>query len=321
VTASAVAGRLAVVREDLVWRQRGVITRRQALAGGLTSGAIKRRLEAGKWRRLHTGVYVTFTGPVPRPAWLWAAVLRAGPGAMLSHESAAELVGLADEPAGVIHVTVPAGRRVPSPTGLRLHVSKRAGVVRHPTREPPQTRVEETVVDLTQSARDVKGAIGWVIRACARRLTTVERLRVAFDERKKLRWRDELSTVLGDVDAGCHSTLELAYLRDVERRHGLPTARRQAARRRRGGRWYDDVHYEAYETLVELDGPNAHPEESRGRDRRRDNAAVGADLKVLRYGVDEIVGSPCEVAREVGAVLRRNGWTGRPRRCGPGCTA
>jgi len=48
------------------------------------------RLKSAKWRRVQRGVYATFTGPVHREARLWAALRRAGPGAMLSHETAAE---------------------------------------------------------------------------------------------------------------------------------------------------------------------------------------------------------------------------------------
>jgi hypothetical protein len=311
---------LAGVWEEIVWRQQGVVTRGQALASGLTLGAIRRRLQAGKWRRLYPGVYVTFTGPLPRSAVLWAAVLRAGPGAMLSHETAAELVGLLDRPADVVHVTIPATRRAQWGPGLRCHLSSR-GASMHPTRQPPQTRIEETVVDLTQTAGGVDQALVWVVRACARRLTTADRLRVAFGARRKLRWRAELAAALDDVGSGCHSALELDYLRKVERPHGLPVARRQMSRSRRGGRWYDDVHYEAYGTLVELDGPAFHPAEATPREKRRDNAAVAEGWDVLRYGVGDIVRQPCEVAREVGAVLRLNGWSGQPRRCGPGCTA
>ena len=101
VTGPAGRARLAGVWEELLSRQSGVIARRQALACGLTGGAIRRRLQAGKWRPLLPGVYATFTGPVPRSAVLWAAVLRAGPGAVLSHETAAELLGLVDAPAEV----------------------------------------------------------------------------------------------------------------------------------------------------------------------------------------------------------------------------
>jgi hypothetical protein len=300
-------------------RQHGVITRQQALAGGLTVGAIRAKLRSGRWRRLATGVYATFTGPLPRSAQLWTAVLASGCGAMLSHETAAELAGLTDEPAASIHVTVPADRRTSTLPGVCRHFSVRAHTARHPSRLPPQTRVEETVIDLTQSARDVRQAMSWVIRAVARRLTTVERLRQAFAERKKLRWRAELAAALEDVRAGCHSMLEVSYLRHVERGHGLPTADRQVARVRRGGRWYDDVHYRAYQTVVELDGRPAHPEESRGRDMLRDNAGVAAGLRVLRYGAREVASEPCAVALQIATVLQRNGWRGRPRPCGPTC--
>jgi very-short-patch-repair endonuclease len=309
------------VLEEFVWRQDGVVTRGQALASGVTLGAIRRRLQAGKWRRLYPGVYVTFTGPVPRSARLWAAVLRAGPGAVLSHETAAELGGLLDQATDVVHVTIPTTRRARWGSGLRCHLSVRAGVARHPTRQPPQTRIEETVVDLTQASRGVGQALAWVARACARRLTTVERLRVAFDARKRLRWRRELRAALDDIGSGCHSTLELEYLRRVERPHRLPVARRQVARSRRGGRWYDDVAYEAYRTLIELDGPAYHPADATAAEQRRDNAAVADGWDVLRYGVGDIVGRPCTVAREVAAVLRRNGWSGQPKRCAPGCDA
>jgi len=63
---------------DVTDRQRGVITRRQALSAGLGAGLIESRLELGRWQRLHTGVYAAFSGPPDRQATLWAAVLRAG---------------------------------------------------------------------------------------------------------------------------------------------------------------------------------------------------------------------------------------------------
>lgn len=47
---------------------------------------------------IHPGVYATFTGQVGRQARMWAALLYAGEGARLSHETAAELTGLADRP-------------------------------------------------------------------------------------------------------------------------------------------------------------------------------------------------------------------------------
>jgi hypothetical protein len=293
-----------------------VVTRQQAFACGMTVEQVRNKLHSGRWQRLYAGVYATFSGVVPREARLWAAVLAAGPGATLSHQTAAALVGLNDD--GAIHVTVPRNRRV-RPANVTVHISARIEQARHPTRTPPQTRIEETVLDLTQTARNLDSALSWITRACAARLTTVGRLRTALAKRKKVRWRAELCAALGDVRLGSHSLLELRYLRNVERRHALPMGVRQRPRSRPGGRWYDDVSYDEYATVVELDGRAAHPEHAKWRDRRRDNAHVVAGSDPLRYGVADVTETPCAVAADVATVLRRNGWRGTPKPCGPGC--
>lgn len=301
-----------------------MISRRQALAAGLTDAAIEARLRSARWRRLYSGVYATFSGPVPRPARRWAALLYAGPGSLLSHYTAADLVGLADpeSPDHPVHVTIPTQRRVRSVPGVVVvHRSHRTAVSAHPSRRPPQTRVEETVLDLTQLARTVDQAIGWAIRACGARLTTPARLAAALAARRKLRWRADLASAIADAGSGCHSLLELRWLRRVERPHGLPPGRRQRPRARAGGRWYDDVHYQPYRTLVELDGRVAHPDRARWRDLRRDNAGVADGLSVLRYGAGDVAERPCEAAAQVATVLIRNGWSGSPTPCGPGCPA
>ncbi|GFJ86471.1 hypothetical protein [Phytohabitans rumicis] len=261
--------------EELCERQCGVVTRAQALRGGMTLSELRARLRSGRWQRVFDGVFAAFSGPLPRMARLWAVLLRAGPGAVLSHHTAAELAGLvpAQDP---VHVTLPPSRRVARIPGVVVHVSRAAGAGRHPTRVPAQTRVEETVVDLTQSARDLDEAIGWLARACGQRLTTAARLSEAFGARFRVRWRTELTAALRDVADGCHSVLEMRYLRRVERAHGLPRSTRQRARRRPGGRWYDDVYYAEYQVVVEVDGRAAHPDERRWRDMERDNAGVAA---------------------------------------------
>lgn len=130
-----------------------------------------------------------------------------------------------------------------------------------------------------------------------------------------------VAPTLDDVAAGAHSLLELLYLRDVERRHGLPRGRRQRPVQRGGQREWTDVSYDEYATLVELDGRLGHSEVAEAwRDMRRDNAAALAGEAALRYGWADVTGRPCEAAGEVGAVLRSRGWTGLPRRCGDSCT-
>ncbi len=305
--------------DEIAARQRGVLTRTQCRQAGISDRMIYRQLNLGRWQTLVPGTYAMFSGPVPQSARYWAALLYAGEGAVLSHSSAGELVGLVDQPTPLVHVTIPTDRRVRPVAGIVVHRSKRAAVARHPTRLPAQTRVEETVIDLTQAARHLDEALGWLAKACARRLTTPARIATALQQRIRLHRRGELLEALDDVASGCHSLLEQRYLRDVERRHGLPVGQRQSIRQRRGGRWYDDVRYDEFATLVELDGRAAHPEEARARDRQRDNAAMVEGLSVLRYGPADVTERPCATAAQIATALRRNGWTGHPAPCTPTC--
>lgn len=78
---------------------------------------------------------------------------------------------------------------------------------RHPALLPPRTRVEETVLDLVDAALTLDDALGWIARACGRRLTTAGRLREAASERPRLRWRREVAAGLSDVREGrCRSS-------------------------------------------------------------------------------------------------------------------
>jgi hypothetical protein len=305
--------------------QEGVAGRQQALRTGMRRSSLGRRLISGKWQRLQRGVYATFTGRAPRQAELWAALLRAGPGATLSHHTAAELYGLTDQLDDQIHVTVPAARhpaRHQIITGLVIHRSTRIDKARHPALSPPRTRVEDTVLDLVEAARDFDEAFSWISRAVGRRRTTVPLLAAAAAARKKLRWRAEITEALADVADGVRSLLERRYVTGVERAHGLPAATRQAKRRQpmNGLRTtYIDNLYEEFEVCVEVDGNAAHPADQRWDDVRRDNANTARGTATLRFGWPEVTQHRCQSAILVGATLRERGWTGALRPCSPGC--
>ena len=307
----------AEIAELARW-QAGAISRQQLLEAGLNPQLIIRRIERGRWQQLYRGVYAVFTGPPGRETWLWAAVLRAGDGAVLSHQTAAELHGLIDSPAESICVTVPSTRRIIA-RGLVIHTSGRVGQATQPNREPPRTTVEETVLDLAQLSRTFDDACGWITRACARRLTTEEKLRAALALRKKMRWRTEIDDVLAAAGDGIHSVLEYRYLRDVERAHGLPRSRHQVRVVIDGKVVYRDVYYEEYQLAVELDGRLAHPDDERWRDSRRDNKAGARGVETRRYGWRDVYGHPCETALLQAQILRRRGWRGTPRPCSARC--
>ncbi|GGN71680.1 hypothetical protein GCM10010112_39210 [Actinoplanes lobatus] len=294
------------------------MTRAQALRAGMTLAEITHRVRSGRWQRLFAGVYATFTGPVSREVWRWAAVLRAGEGAVLSHRSAAEEVGLCRASQGPLHVTVPAARRVTAPGGVVVHRCRHVRERRHPSRQPPQTRIEETILDLAVGVPPEE-AMGWIAAACGARLTTADRLRRALRRRGFVPGRPVLTSLLDDAAEGCASVLEWRYLREVERAHSLPAPARQWRRPRSGGYWYDDLYYPGERLRIELDGQAAHPAETRWRDYRRDNAAVQSGDTVLRYSTGDIFDDPCRVAGQVADVLQRGGWPEPAQPCGPGC--
>jgi hypothetical protein len=300
-------------------KQKGILSHGQAIGAGVSKHIIAGRIESGQWQRLHRGVFAAFSGPVPRDALLWAAVLRAGERAVLSHHTAAELWKLSDEPLEPIHVSVPRDTGVLDIPGLVVHYSSRLPQARHPARLPPQTRLEDTVLDLVELARTAEDAVAWPIKACQRRLTTPGRLAGALEDRHRVRWRGDVRDAIGVARVGVHSPLELRYFRDVERRHGLVPGDRQVLVARGTARQYLDVRYSDYGVVVELDGVLAHSPDNRKQDARRDNANTLDGYQTLRYSWVPVAYHACETARQVFELLRRNGYRGTLRRCGKTC--
>jgi hypothetical protein len=165
-----------------------------------------------------------------------------------------------------------------------VHRSGRLDVASHPLRTPPRTRVEETAVDLAHLAATFDDAFGWISRPCCKGLTTPALLGQVMQSRSKIRWRTELTLALADVAEGVHSPLEYRYVRNVERAHGLPVAKRQVLIARGGHRQYLDNLYQDWGLGVELDGQAFHPAEDRWQDIGRDNALAADGIVILRYG-------------------------------------
>jgi hypothetical protein len=303
---------------ELVAFQAGVLTADQAASGGLGKEQVKSRVRRGHWLRIYRGVYSTSSGVPSREALLWAAVLSAGPGAMLSHQTAAELHKLTDDVSELIHVTIPADRRICRQPGIVIHFSRRAAQAVHPAQTPPRTRVEETILDLAAAAASIDDAVSWVVRGLGRRLTNAARLRAAMTQRTFVPWRRQLTELLTDDLSGLHSLLEYRYVRDVERPHGLPRGQRQVKVRQCGRIQYRDVLYDEFQLAVEVDGQLAHPPETRRRDAQRDNAAALGGITTFRYGWLDVTRHPCQVAAEIAALLSRRGYLGA-RPCSPGC--
>lgn len=297
-------------------RRHGVVLTAELKAWGADKAWIKRQVDGGRWQRLHRGVLVTHSGPVSWWTQAWAAVLYAGPGAAVSHGSAAVVHGWAVARGGAVEVSVPRTRRVRPTHGVIVH---------HRTAVPPVTAGLPTVarahavVDLVAHARSDDDAIAFLC-AAVRHGTWPDDILAALAVRPRVRRRALLTDVLAEVVNGVESALEHRYRRDVERAHGLPAGTLQQ-RETVGGRWIRaDCLYVGWGTRVELDGQLAHPFGRTDEDTWRDNAVLleRGDL-TLRYRWSHVALRPCRTADQVARALQAQGWPGRARPCGPAC--
>lgn len=309
---------------DLLARQAGVVSRRQVLEAGLDDEFLRSAVRRRLLTRVHEGVYVDHTGPLTWHQRAWAAVLFYWPAA-LSHESVLLLHAVRPGPLplastdGPIRVLVDHDRRVVEQPGTR--VGRRRGLSRliHPSRRPPQTRLEDAVLDVAAEAERDEDAVATLANACQSRRTTGQRLLDALRRRPTLKRRRFLLEVLVDVASGAYSLLEHKYLTRVERPHGLPTGKRQ--RRVSVGRTsaYRDVEYLRFGLVVELDGRLGHEEQGdRWDDMDRDVHATIAGKRTMRLGWRHVL-RPCRTALAVGRMLRALGWGGELRPCSPEC--
>jgi hypothetical protein len=122
-----------------------VIARRQLVALGYTSHAIRHRVSEGRLFPLNAGVYAVGRRELTQHGRWMAAVLACGPDAVLSHNAAAALWGIR-KPNGITDVSVPGKRRRP---GIVVHrrsdfsdddITPRHGI--------PVTTPEVTLIDL-----------------------------------------------------------------------------------------------------------------------------------------------------------------------------
>jgi hypothetical protein len=172
-----------------------------------------------------------------------------------------------------------------------------------------------------ESAKTTDDAFTWLTRAIGRDLVNPAMLREALAARKRVRRRPWLVEALADVADEVMSPIELRYVRDVERAHGLPHARRQARRELDGGVRYLDNFYEAFRLCVEIDGRLTHPPEQKWRDADRDSDNLFRDdVQTIRLGLRHVTSGRCAQAAKLAKLFIRRGWDAEGLRpCRPDC--
>lgn len=134
-----------LVIRQLAEKQHGVIAHRQLIVQGLGERLIESRVARGQLIPLHRGVFALGHRRIGLYGEWMAAVLACGPGAVLSHGTAAQLWGIRGS-RKPIEVTRVSGHR--RPHGVRLHQT-RSLPDEHVTTEAhiPVTTIERTFLD------------------------------------------------------------------------------------------------------------------------------------------------------------------------------
>jgi len=201
--------------------QRGVLSRKQALACGFTSDALRHRARpGGPWQRLLPGVYLTSTGQPTFMQLATAAQLYAGPSSVITGWTALRHYKVKASETRRIQVLVPASRQCAS----------RAFVAVHRTSRMPNPETQDLAVRFAPVARAVADAVrgladrsqvrAIVAGAVQKGLCTVADL-VAELAEGPVRGSLLLRSVLAEVADGIRSPAE-ADFRDLIRKSGLP---------------------------------------------------------------------------------------------------
>ncbi len=212
---------------------------------------------------------------------LAAALLYAGPGAALSHTTAAHWLGLVDHQPRRIHVSTP--RRCRSQPGVVVH-GRRDLLERIWHRGFPTTTLPQLLLDLagTATRRELRRALA---NADYRNLLDVGAVGAALGRGRpgSARLREALSEHLPRF-ARTKSKLERDFLELCESA-GIPLPEVNV----RVAGWEVDALFRAERLAVELDGYGNHRSPAQvKRDRRKEMALRAAGLTPVRYSDEQL---------------------------------
>lgn len=288
----------------------------------LTEAQLRWRVSSGRWQKPSRGVIVAQSGPLTDRQTLRAALLRAGPRAVLAGLTAARLDGFkgfddktpfANRP---IHILVPYGyKQRDQPLGLTV-VTRYSQLLAdedvHPTRQPRRTRIARSLIDAAAWMPTDRGAAAVLAAGVQQRLARTGDLHLVAGRIETLRRRQLIVETLDDIAGGSQALSELDFIRLVVRAFELPEPSRQVARRdARGRRRWADAMWDEYKIVVEIDGAQ-HTEDplQRWDDMERD-IDLGLDgYLTLRFPAWLVRTNPGKVARRILEALRIAGYRG-----------
>lgn len=279
----------------LASRQAGRIARHQLAELQVKPGRIASWLRGGYLQRVLPAVYAVGHLATSIEADLWSAVLYAGPGAMLSHLTAAWWRGLIERVPGPIHVSTPT--RVRSLPGIAVHA--RRTCQRVSTHGLPVTVVEQTLLDLAAFGTPllVRRALAELdFRKALNAVRLSQACRPGVPGSAAL--RDALANHMPQL-ARARSKLEIDFLLFCER-YGIPLPEVNVPLYG----YLADAYWAWAGLVVELDGGDNHSSRAQiRRDRAKELAFRRRGLRVIRYDWALVHSQPEAVAADLRAQL------------------
>lgn len=272
---------------------------------GWSEEEIKWRLHAGRLHRLHAGVYsLTPRQLVSRQGWWMAAVLASGPGALLSHWSAASLWLVRPNSRSRIDVTVP--HRSRSSKAIYRHISHVPPDERTEKEGIPVTSVHRTIFDLA-AAVSVDEVVAMIKEAeylnLWDRLSLWDLLERYPNKRGSKKLRFSLERITEEPTGRKRSRLEERFAPFL-RRHHLPLPRFNDWIPLDPKPYRVDCHWPETRLIVELDGWEGHGTRSAFQDdRARDRALRVAGYSVIRLTWAQLNSEPEAIASDLRALL------------------
>jgi hypothetical protein len=269
----------------LATQQHGLITRAQALALGMSSAGVQRRVRSGRWELLRRGVYCFAGTPKTRRRDILEACLGAGDAALASGFTAAELLRLPDVwSRDYIQLSVPPRVRR-STRGATIAATRfvRAADDRASCDGIPVTSVARTYVDLAVHL-PVEVLERSIVQAVRNRLVTPEQLEAAVARGGAREAIDAIQQILA-AKAWQNVFRSDSEVRAVQllRQAGFDEVRTNVEFHYAGIRVGEaDVFLPQVGMVVEIDGPIDHSTpRAKGRDKVRRLAYRAMGLRVV----------------------------------------
>jgi hypothetical protein len=286
---------------ELADRQHGCVAHWQLRRIGAGRGAIEHRLRRGRLHRVHRGVYAVGHRILTPDGWRMAAVLAAGPDAVLSHYSAADMWGLRTSARRRYDVTV--SRQVRSRPTIRMHQALLSTDEVARLRAIPVTTVPRTILDVAATApqREVARLIH---ESEVKRLwdpLSLHDLLARYPGRSGTR---AVIAVLAEPNWGVpRNVFEDAFLAFLER-YGLPRPEVNVWLNVGGHMYEIDCLWRAQRVIVELDGRAAHDTaQAFENDRAKLRRLTVARWRPLRVTWRQLHREGAELAADLAALL------------------